>query len=110
MSEKFYQIIDHTADTGFEVRAENKKELFTRSAYALTDFMADLKSIDEKEEVNVSLCDSIDMESLFLAWLGEILYLFDTRGFLVSKVNKISFRGNEANALFAGEKYDASRH
>ena len=110
MESDFYNLIEHTADIGFEVRADGKSALFLQAAYALTDLMVDLERIAATEEIEICISDSFDMESLFIEWLSEILFHFETKRFLISEVKDISFNDNAVNAVFAGEKYDESKH
>ena len=110
MKKHSYTIIDHTADIGFEVRAIDKSGLFSQSAYALTDLMVDSESINSTEERRVSVHDSFDMESLFIAWLSEILFHFETKRFLISEVISLSFEENSLHSVVCGEKYNQSKH
>ena len=105
MKRDFYRIIDHTADIGFEVRADDKSALFSKAAYALTDLIVDLESIAAIEERRVSVFDTFDLGSLFITWLSEILFHFETKRFLLSEVKNISFVDNAVHAVLAGEEY-----
>lgn len=110
MKRDSYSIIDHTADIGFEVRADDKSSLFSKSAYAMTDLMVDSESISATKEIRVSVYDSFDMESLFIAWLSEILFHFETKRFLLSEVKSLCFQNNVLYAVLSGERYNESKH
>ncbi|RMF94736.1 MAG: archease [Candidatus Schekmanbacteria bacterium] len=110
MKDNFYRVLNHTADVGFEVDARDKDLLFIRSAYALIDLMVDIERIEAKEEREIKISDSFDLESLFISWLGEILFYFETKGFLTSKVKKINFNDGGMEALVLGERYDEKKH
>ena len=74
---KRFEEIDHTADWAFRAYGRDLKELFENAAAALFA----LEGVGEQptavtREVQV---EGIDHESLLVNWLGELLYLQETR-------------------------------
>jgi SHS2 domain-containing protein len=74
---------EHTADIGLEVRAASWPDLLETAARALVDVMLeDLPAnVDTWQEVAVDPPDDLrdDREELFLEWLQELLYRFETQ-------------------------------
>lgn len=108
MSEPF-EILDHTADTGFRAWGSTVAELFENAARAMLALSADTSAVEEREEKSIEL-KSENYESLLVDWLSEILYLFDSDAFAPK-----SFRVNEITptrlkARLTGEPRDPKRH
>ncbi len=75
MAKNFYEILEHTADICIRVKAEDLKGLFSKSALAMFDIIAEEKSTKikpQKIEIKVS---ADDLEELFVNWLNELLSL-----------------------------------
>ena len=50
------------------------------------------------------------MESLLVAWLNELIYLFDVDNFLLKRFDISRLTETELKARAYGEKVDTSRH
>ncbi|HVE92666.1 MAG TPA: archease [Actinomycetota bacterium] len=75
-----YELIEHTADVGLEIRAQGLDELFEESARALLSVMGEVRgepAITQRVEL-----DGPDAEALLVDWLSELLYLFEVRAFV----------------------------
>ena len=89
--------LDHTADVGFEARADTLEALFHRSARAMLALLRgeDRRRAQEPRDRDnerrrppymtgewrrVAL-EADDLESLFVAWLSELLWLYQGRRF-----------------------------
>ena len=105
----WYQLIDHTADTGFRVRGTSLKELFEHAAFALFDIMADLKNVsnNQSKDIEVSAGDKV---SLMVDWLSELNYLFFTEGLIFSDFEVYDISENHLRARVEGERYRPDRH
>ena len=109
MARDFYQLIDHTADIGIEVSADTKEELFAKAARAFCDLICDIKSIKPVVERKVAVIRD-NPAHLLQALLNELLYLFETRHELYSKVIRLHFQDDGLMAVVSGEKIDSKRH
>jgi SHS2 domain-containing protein len=91
MTQKFYRIIDHTADTGFEVRGDSKETIFEASALAFFDIMwkAEDRSVSKPEPCLIRGSDTME---LMVNFLEEFLYLYDAKGLICTdlKVEKVT--------------------
>ncbi|HKI44808.1 MAG TPA: archease [Balneolales bacterium] len=105
----WYQLIDHTADTGFRVRGSSPKELFEHAAFALFDIMADLKNVspDQSKDINLSAADRV---SLMVDWLSELNYFFFTEGLIFSDFEVYDIEENHLRARVKGERYMPAKH
>jgi SHS2 domain-containing protein len=104
-----YEPFEHTADIGVRVFGRTYEEIFANAAYALFDHLTDLGAVEEKVPVSISL-QGQDSEDLLVRWLNELLYLYESQGFLLKGV---SFSHLDERSLVAegrGEGFDPSRH
>ena len=108
MAEKFYEILEHTADIRVRVRAGDLKTLFSRSSRAMFDLIAGRKTAlgagnADKVELTVSQ-KAGNLEELFINWLNELLFLSSSQGLIFSGFKIKSLSENSLEALVLGEK------
>lgn len=108
MSKKAYQLIEHTADIGIEVRADTLEGLFEAGGEAVSDLLAGLKNVRTSEEREIVL-EAPETALLFREWLSELVYLFDAEGF-VGRSFRVSVQKASLHALVRGETFDPGRH
>jgi SHS2 domain-containing protein len=71
-----FEEIDHTADWAFRVCAPSREELFSEAAEALYSLSGIQTGPAAAKTKSLSL-QAGDLESLFILWLNELLYLAD---------------------------------
>jgi SHS2 domain-containing protein len=109
MSPGTYQLFDHTADVGIEVRAPSHPELFETAALALFDLITDVGTVEARSERQVTL-SARDTEELLVRWLSELLFLHDAEGEMFSRFVVSLLTPTHLSARIAGEPFDPSRH
>jgi len=82
-----YKFLPHTADIKFQAFGKNLEEVFANSALAMFNSMYEAK-VKEKTKKKVT-AHGKDFESLLYNFLEELLILFDSEGFILSKVTNI---------------------
>lgn len=96
-----YTIIDHEADIGLEIYGRNLEELFTNAAEGL--FHLIIEGDDIRPEKGKRLKIVKDGE-LLINFLNELLYLWDTEGFIPKefsiKIEDETVKGNVIGGLF----------
>jgi len=74
--------LPHTADAGLEITAFSVEDLVTEAARAFYAFMFGevslVRSLEEHTEHSVEL-ECMDLLELFVSWLNELLYIYDTK-------------------------------
>ena len=100
-----------TADVAIESRGDTLEELFTASAMATFEVMADTGSI-HPEIKKVLHLEHSEIDGLLFDWLAEIIYLKDSASMLFGKYNlKITKNTNyQLDAEILGEEINQSRH
>lgn len=71
--------LPHTADAGLEITASSVEDLVTEAARAFYAFMfGEVSLVRSVEEYTVEL-ECMDLLELFVSWLNELLYIYDTK-------------------------------
>ena len=77
-------LLDHTADLGMEVYGTSLSELFEKAALALLQIMLGDKACIAPYGTRTISISADDTADLMVRWLGEILYLLDGEGRIVT--------------------------
>jgi SHS2 domain-containing protein len=107
-----YQFFDHTSDIGVRLTGRTREALFASAAVAFTDTITAIKAVEPRrpEEVVVA---APELDLLLVDFLSELLYRFDTRGW-VTREAQIELRERDGGwaleGTLLGEKLDAARH
>jgi SHS2 domain-containing protein len=107
-----YAFFDHTGDVGISLSGRTLDELFRSAALAFTETLTALDRVEPRraEELDVA---APELDLLLVDFLSELLYRFDTRGWLTADA-QIEVRerdgGWDLQGTLRGERHDASRH
>jgi len=107
--EKEFEILNHTADVGIVAHGSNMKKAFANAAKGLFSLITELDDVEEIEHRDVELT-APDQESLLVAWLNELIYLFDVENVLFKRFTVTRLSNTHLKARSYGEKVDTSRH
>ncbi len=108
---KRYQILEHKTDLKIKVFGQDKKEIFTHSAYALAEQL-NKKAVQDKKpgrKFQVIKIKAVDLESLLVDFLNELIYLTDVYHQVYPKVKILNLTNDELEAEIYGlavDKYD----
>ena len=107
-----YEFLDHTGDIAALVRGASLAELFGDAAKAFSDSVTRLPLIEPKrpEEIDV---DAPELDLLMVDFLSELLYRFDTRGWL-TRFAEVEVSEKDGGwtlvGTLRGETLDPERH
>ncbi|MGH2813018.1 MAG: archease [Actinomycetota bacterium] len=76
-----FTVLSHTADVGFRARGASLSDLFETAAQAMFSIEYDTSTVGFERELDVEATD-YDLEGLLVAWLSELLWIHDARGFV----------------------------
>src|SRR3989344_5159661 len=96
-----YKYLEHTADIKFRSFGRTLNEAFSNAAYAMINIISEDK-IKEKMTRKIKV-KGIDRKSLLYSFLEEILFLLNTKNFLLSKVKEIKIKDKELTATLSGD-------
>ncbi|MDD5729934.1 MAG: archease [Candidatus Omnitrophica bacterium] len=77
MSDRYYELIEHTADIGIRVKGKDLNELFSNAAYAMFDIIAERTKESSSPKIRKFhiIQEAQNTEELFVNWLNELLSL-----------------------------------
>lgn len=101
--------IEHTGDTGIEVNAPTRAELFARAALAMARLMVEEEGIKPVERREVEARGADDAE-LMHDLLAAALNLFLADGFIWRDAAAAAEHGERVVLTLSGETFDRARH
>ncbi len=104
-----FEVLDHTADVGIEAYGPDDAAAFANAARGMFSLMVDLETVRETEHRDIEVT-APDRESLLVAWLSELLYLFDAQNLLFRRFDISPLAETALRARAWGEPVDGSRH
>ncbi len=84
-----YEFLEHTADAKFIVRAASIEEAFSEAAIATFDIITDVEKVKGATQQKIHV-ESERKRTLLYDFLNELVYLVDTEGWLLHKVESLS--------------------
>lgn len=104
-----FEFFPHTADIGLVARGQSLEDLFANAGRGLFALMVSGDFGPAVEAVRVETTAEV-LEDLLVAWLNDLLFLFESEGFigLDYRVHEVSPRKIVADVR--GERYDEDRH
>jgi SHS2 domain-containing protein len=104
-----FEIIDHTADIGIRVHGADLKETFANAALAISGLVTDAGKVRQSLHRDLEVTANGE-EALLVAWLNELLYVFDAENILFSRFDIRDLTPTRLRARAYGETVDPSRH
>ena len=109
MMQKPYEVFEHTADIGLHAYGDTLADLFIHAAQGMESLMVPPEQVRvvTSREITVEGRDTV---ALLVAWLNELIVLFDTDYLLFSEFAIGTITETRLTARASGEPYDAQRH
>jgi SHS2 domain-containing protein len=99
---KKFEILEHRADLKIRVFGKTKEELFENAMVGMqraAKYEKETKSQRSKIKIKIK---SLDLPSLLVDFLSEILYLIETKKLVFEKVEFKKFTENEIEGILVG--------
>lgn len=106
---KDFEILDISSDVGIRAFGKDVQEAFINVAIGMYSLITPLDKIEKKETTDITIEDN-SLESLLVSWLNELIFHFDTYGFIGKEIKPFHLRGGGIKATIWGEKFDPERH
>ncbi|MGH7854366.1 MAG: archease [Candidatus Binatia bacterium] len=107
---KKYRLTKRQSELAVRVTGDSQADLFANSALALFDVMvADADKIESKERLPLEV-EGTDRDDLMVNWVRELLYLYQSSGYLLRDFMIREVKDTIVKADVAGEKIDPDRH
>jgi len=107
--EEGFESFEVTADEGLRAWGRSMEEAFVNAARGMLDLMVDLKGLRPLESRRIQVKGK-DREALLVAWLSELLYLFEVEGFLPVEYEIGNLGDQQLEAKVRGDILDPARH
>jgi SHS2 domain-containing protein len=104
-----YRITNHQNELAVRITGTSQADLFVNSSQALFDVMVDVDKIEAKERLPLEVV-AADRDELIVNWLRELLYLYQSGGYLLKEFNISEVKDTVVKAEVCGEKIDPDRH
>ncbi len=101
---KKYEQIDISGDVGLHISGNTLKELFENAALGMSDLITDISGLKETEKREITL-DSDSRENLLVLWLNELIFMFDTYGY-IGRSFSVNLKNNNLSAVISGGVFD----
>ena len=109
MAHKPYEVFEHTADIGLNAYGRTLPELFIHAAQGMESLMVAPEQVQARVRREI-VVEGHDTISLLIAWLNELIFLFDTEYLLLRQFQIDALTETQLQARASGEPYDAQRH
>ena len=106
---KQFEILDIFGDAGIRAFGKDLPELFAHAGIGMFSLITKLGSVTEARHIIVTV-ESETLEGLLIAWLNELVFHFDTYGFVGKKICVTELTGTRVSATVSGEEFDPVRH
>jgi len=104
-----FEVIDISGDVGIRVFGKDLKELFIHAALGMYSFITDIKAVEAKKTLDIQI-EGDTLEDLLVSWLNELIFHFDTYGFIGRNISITEFTEGNLTARLDGEAFDPERH
>lgn len=101
-----WQEIDHTADLALHVWADDVPDLFATAARGMFSLLTSLEALVLDRAVDVALT-GLDVETLLVDWLNELLYLSEVEGMAFAEFDFIQMTPTALTATVRGGRISA---
>ncbi|MDP2156657.1 MAG: archease, partial [Nitrospirota bacterium] len=97
-----FEILDIFGDAGIRAFGNNLQELFVNAATGMYSLITDLENIQDMKKLDISAQGS-SLEGLLVSFLNELIFHFDTYGFVGKSITIKSWQAGGLASLQAGE-------
>jgi SHS2 domain-containing protein len=106
---KKFEVLDISGDAGLKAYGKSLEEAFINTSLGMYSLITNLDSIEEKKSIDVSI-ESNSLDGLLVSWLNELIFHFDTYGFIGKRVEIEHLSDNKIAATVTGEEFDPGHH
>ncbi len=116
-----FAVFDISGDVGITAFGKSMEEIFIHAATGIYSLITSIDTIRELRSIDISV-EGDSLEGLLVSWLNELIFHFDTYGFIGKKIviTEIhpalpSHRAADGEvcrlrAVVTGEEFDPERH
>ena len=106
---KRFELVDISGDAGIRAFGKNLEDLFLNAAAGMYSLIADPGRISPQKSIEAESKGN-SLEGLLVSWLNELIFQFDTYGFIGREVRIHELRDTLIKATVTGEDFDPEKH
>lgn len=103
METKNWEEVDISGDVGLRVWGNSLAGLFRNAAEGMYSLVADTDLVEAGSEISVN-AESESIEGLLVAFLNELIFQFDTHGFIGKEIRIRDITDHSVNATIRGDE------
>jgi len=107
--EKKYRIFRRPSEMHIKLTGDSQAQILSDVGLALFDLLVDLTTVETAESVFLEV-EGTDSDELMANWLRELLYAYQTSGYVLKEFNIQETGEYFVRAEAKGEKCDPDRH
>ena len=104
-----FEPIDISGDAGIRAFGSDLNELFKNAAAGTYSLIADPLSVSPKKSIEIK-AEGASLEGLLVSWLNELVFNFDTYGFIGREVRIHELIDTLIRATVTGEDFAPEKH
>ncbi len=104
-----FEILDISGDIGIKAYGKTVSEAYANAGIGMYSLITDISGVDELESVEFELSRD-SPEGVLAAYLNELIFRFDTYGFIGRRVEVSDLSGSIIRVIVHGEEFDPDRH
>ena len=105
-----FTLLEHTADIGISAYGDKLEEALAWLAVGMFSLIVEPSTVVAARTKVISVVSS-DRDALVVDWLNELVYQYETTGFLMKDFQvSLNQEGTRLEALCGGETLDPGRH
>jgi SHS2 domain-containing protein len=104
-----FTVLDISGDAGLTAFGDSLQETFVNAAIGMYSLMAGIDAVALTKTIDVSV-ENQSTDGLLVSWLNELIFHFDTYGFIGKEIAITEFSETRISATISGEEFDQERH
>lgn len=107
-----FEVMDISGDVGIKAYGLSCEEAFINAGIGMYSLITDIEKVDAKQEIDIET-KSDSLEGLLVAYLNELIFQFDTYGFIGKRIEIIAISYQPSAFMKVkvyGEEFDPGRH
>ena len=106
---KCFELIDISGDAGIRAFGSDLSELFKNAAAGMYSLIADPVSVTPQRSIEIK-AEGASLEGLLVSWLNELVFNFDTYGFIGREIRIHELTDTLIRATVTGEDFAPEKH
>jgi len=104
-----FTVLDISGDVGLSAFGDSLQEAFVNAATGMYSLMTGLDAVATTKTIDVAV-ENQSPDGLLVSWLNELIFHFDTYGFIGKRIDIKEFSQKRISATVSGEEFDPERH